>query len=293
MQKWGAGRVYFWGVNLKKATNMAEMNEQNPQGAQAVDAGVGAPAESPSSTPTPTTSEGPSKRDAFRSRVGSRYSDLDVNDEDAYYDRMAQMMDEYEGYEKSSQRMRDAVSKSPAMAEMLRAAQQQDDFDPIVWMTENRGLDLDALRDDPEYAQKLADAHAKYIERDAQSKQIVSDMEANMPQSIEAVQAKASELGLSEEQTQEVVGRMYQIMEDLVHGKMDAELFAMLAKGASHDADVAAAHEEGQAQGLSTKIDEHLRTDAGRSPKPQGRQGAVAEARPRRPSNNPFAHEEV
>lgn len=264
--------------HILKVIDMAEeLEKQAPQGQEA-----GAAGQEMQATP--------SKRDAFRSRVGARYSDLNLDDEDAYYDRMGQMMDEYEGYEKNSQRMRDAVGKSPAMAEMLRAAQQQDDFDPLLWMAENRGLDLDALRDDPEYAQKLADAHAKYMERDAASKKIVEDMAANMPGSVEAITAKAAELGLDEAKTQEIVGQMYQIMEDLVHGKMDVALFEMLAKGASHDADVAQAHEEGQVQGLSTRIDEHLRSGAGREPKPQGRQLARTEAKPQTGGRNPFEH---
>ena len=264
--------------HILKVIDMAEeLENKAPQGQEA-----GAAGQEMQATP--------SKRDAFRSRVGARYSDLNLDDEDAYYDRMGQMMDEYEGYEKNSQRMRDAVGKSPAMAEMLRAAQQQDDFDPLLWMAENRGLDLDALRDDPEYAQKLADAHAKYMERDAASKKIVEDMAANMPGSVEAITAKAAELGLDEAKTQEIVGQMYQIMEDLVHGKMDVALFEMLAKGASHDADVAQAHEEGQVQGLSTRIDEHLRSGAGREPKPQGRQLARTEAKPQTGGRNPFEH---
>lgn len=261
----------------------------NPQETEA------APAESAAASPatsSPTSTATPSARDAFRSRVSSRYQDLDLDDEDAYYGRMGQMMDEYEGYEQSSKRMRDAVAKSPAMAEMLRAAQQQDDFDPILWLAENRGLDLEALRDDPEYASKLAENHAKYIERDAAGKKIAEDMEANLPGSIEAVKAKASELGISDEQAQETVGKMYQIMEDLIHGKVDADLFAMLAKGANHDSDVEQAREEGQAAGLSTRIDEHLRKGAGRQPKPAGRQSAASEPKPQQRPRNPFAHED-
>lgn len=285
---------------------MAEMTE-NPTGVAEATAspevannttpsegGASASTES-SSTPPPSASpseSAPSKRDAFRSRVGSRYKDLNLDDEDAYYDQMGRMMDEYEGYEKSSARMRESIAKSPAMAEMVRAAGQQDDFDPITWLVENRGLDLDALRDDPEYAQKLADAHAKYMERDAASKQIAEDMTANMPASVDAIRAKAQELGLSEEQTEATVGQMYQIMDDLIHGKMDTNLFAMLAKGASHDADVAQARDEGQAAGLSTKIDERLRRDAGRTPKPVGRQSAAGEPKPKVENRNPFAHEE-
>lgn len=269
---------------------MAENNLKNPQ--QGTE-GIAAPAaEAPTSSTTPATSAIPSKRDAFRSRVGSRYKDLNMDDEDAYYDQMGKMMDEYEGYESSSRRMRDAVGKSPAMAEMLRAAQQQDDFDPIVWLVENRGFDLDALKDDPAYAQKVADAHAKYVERDAEGRKIAEEMAANMPASVEAVKAKAAEIGLDEAKVEEVVGHMYQIMDDLVHGIIDPEIFAMLAKGASHDADVAQAREEGQAAGLSTRIDEHLRSGAGRTPTPSGRQRATSEATPKRGPRNPFAHED-
>lgn len=270
---------------------MEEEKTLNPQETGAAPAETAAASPATSSSPTGTAA--PSARDAFRSRVSSRYQDLDLDDEDAYYGRMGQMMDEYEGYERSSKRMRDAVAKSPAMADMLRAAQQQDDFDPILWLTENRGLDLEALRDDPEYAGKLADAHAKYIENDAAGKKIAEDMEANLPGSVEAVRAKAEELGLSDEQAQETVGKMYQIMEDLIHGKIDADLFAMLAKGVSHDDDVAQAREEGQAAGLSTRIDEHLRKGAGRQPKPSGRQGAASEPRPQQRPRNPFAHEDI
>lgn len=275
----------FVAPNFKITNSMAENVSTTPTGQEA-QAAQGAAPTSPSQPPAP------SKRDAFRSRVGSRYSDLNMDDEDAYYDRMNQMMDEYEGYEKGSQRMRAAVGKSPAMMEMIRAAQNQDDFDPIIWLVENRGLDLDALKDDPEYAQKVAESHAKYMERDAESKAIVEAMTANMPGSVTAVKEKAKELGLDEKATEELVGKMYQIMDDLVHGKIDPELFATLAKGEKHDEDVQQAHEEGQAAGLSTKIDEHLRSGAGREPKPQGRQGASREPEQKPKSRNPFEHED-
>lgn len=96
----------------------------------------------------------PSKRDAFRGRISQRYPELDMEDEDAYYDRMNATMDEYEGYESNSRRLRESMERSPAMAEMMLAAREQDDFDPVVWMVMNKGLDLQALQDDPEYAEK-------------------------------------------------------------------------------------------------------------------------------------------
>lgn len=272
-------------------TGVAEATT-SPEVDTAAESNTSAPDESASTPTTPASPSepAPSKRDAFRSRVGSRYKDLNLDDEDAYYDQMGKMMDEYEGYEKSSARMRASIAKSPAMSEMVRAAGQQEDFDPLIWLTENRGLDLDALRDDPDYAQKLAEAHSRYLERDAEAKKIADDMAANMPASVDAIRAKAQELGLSDEEAEAGVGQMYQIMDDLIHGKMNPDLFAMVVKGAKHDKDVAQARDEGQAAGLSTKIDEKLRKDAGRTPKPVGRQMAAGEAKPKVESNNPFAH---
>jgi len=207
-----------------------------------------------------TAEPAPSKKDAFRGRMSQRYPDLNMDDEDAYYDQMGKTMDEYEGYEKNSQRLRESMSKSPAMAEMLLAARDQEDFDPVVWMVQNKGLDLQELQNDPEYATKLADAHSTYMEKMAKSDEIDNAMAENMPKSIEAINAKAQELGLSPEQTEEVVGKMYQTMDDLVHGIIDPEIFAMLAKGSTYDKDVADARDEGMAEGLDKNINDKLRT---------------------------------
>lgn len=202
----------------------------------------------------------PSKRDAFRSRIGQRYPDLNLDDEDAYYDQMGRTLDEYEGYETNSRRLRESMEKSPAMAEMLIAAREQDDFDPVVWMVQNKGLDLQAVQDDPDYAQKLADAHSAYLERRAKSDEIEAAMSENMPKSVEAIRAKAAELGLDDEKAAEIVGQMYQTMDDMVHGILNPDVFVLLAKGSTHDTDVSQARDEGKAEGLNQRIDDKLRT---------------------------------
>lgn len=223
-----------------------------------------------------------SKRDAFRGRMSQRYPDLNMEDEDAYYDQMGKAFDEYEGYENSSRRLRESMTKSPAMAEMLLAAREQEDFDPVVWMVQQKGLDLQALQDDPEYAKKLSDAHAAYLEKRAKSDEIENAMQENMPKSIEAIRAKASEMGLSDEQAEEVVGQMYQTMDDMVHGILNPEIFALLAKGGSHDEDVAQAHDEGMAEGLNQKVDDKLRTLEAQKEHVGGSQAPIRRPEPNR-----------
>lgn len=249
-------------------------------------------AETEKITPEVTETAPPSKRDAFRGRISQRYPDLNMEDEDAYYDRMNATMDEYEGYESNSKRLRESMERSPAMAEMMMAARDQEDFDPVVWMVMNKGLDLQALQDDPEYAEKLAAAHADYLAKSSKGAEIESAMQENMPNSVEAVRAKAQELGLSDKQAEEIVGKMYQNMDDLVHGIISPEIFELFAKGESHDADVTAAREEGMAQGLNTKVDDKLRTLEKSSEHIAGAQVPVKAAVPKKKQDNMFLDED-
>lgn len=227
------------------------------------------------------------KRDLYRERISKRYPDLNLEDEDAYYDRHNSIMDEYEGYEENTRKMRDRLSKSPVFSEMIVASSQSEDFDPIIWMVEEKGLDLDALRDDPDYAQKLADAHSSYLEKKSKSEEMERQVAENMPASVEAIKKKASEMGLTDEQAAEVVGEMYRVMDDLVVGIISPEIFELLAKGKNYDTAVKDAHDVGVAEGLDKKVDDKLRTLPTGTERVGGRQATVT---PKREVevNNPF-----
>lgn len=233
-----------------------------------------------------------SKKDTFRERFASRYPSLNMDDEEEYYGRMGQLLDEFEGYEGNSRKMRESMSKSPVFAELMVAARDQDDFDPIVWMVQNKGLDLQALANDPEYSGKLADAHNSYLEKLAKQDEIEKQMAENMPASVEAVRAKAAEMGLSEQQAEEVIGNLYKIMDDLIVGKIDPAYFEMVAKGMNYNSAVETAREEGVATGLNTKVEDKLRDMSGQRERPSGRQASVSERRPVPKARNPFRAEE-
>lgn len=229
-----------------------------------------------------------SKKDTFRERFLKRYPDLNMEDEESYYGGANQLMDEFEGYETNSKKMRESISKSPVFAELMAAAREQDDFDPIVWMVQNKGLDLKALSEDSDYAQKLADAHNSYLEKMSKQDEIEKQMAENMPISIEAIRAKAQEMGLSDEQAEETIGRLYQIMDDLIVGKIDPTHFEMVAKGMNYNAAIEEAREEGMAAGISTKVEDKLRDLSGKNAAPRGSQRSVQEPKPKKEERNPF-----
>lgn len=229
-----------------------------------------------------------SKKDTFRERFQGRYPDVNVDNEDDYYGAANQMLDDYELFENNSRNMRDRMMKSPVFAEMIVAAGKQDDFDPVVWMVENKGLDLQALQDDPDYSKKLADAHNTYIEKRAKQDEIEKQMAENMPASIEAVRSKAAEMGLTDEQAEKVIGQMYQVMDDLIVGKIDPSMFELMAKGMNFDTAVQDAKAEGIAEGLGTKIDDKLVDLNNKRPRAGGSQRPARERRPAPEVNNPF-----
>lgn len=248
-----------------------------------------APEQAAAPTSEAPTEEAPqmSKRDAFRQRISSQNPDLNMDDEDAYYDHMGKTMDEYEGYKKNSQRLRDSMSKSPAMAEMLLAAREQEDFDPVVWMVEQRGLDLEAAMSDPEYADKIAKARAEYQKRESNGKALIEDMKSNLPNTLAEQRSALEEAGLGE-QYDDIVGRIFQLADDISHGKWDTQVGVLLAKGGQFDGAVNDAREAGVAEGLQTKVDDKLRKLSDQQEYVSGTQTPPTPATPKRENKNMF-----
>lgn len=228
------------------------------------------------------------KREAFRRRMAEREPNLNLDDEDAYYGYMDDMVTEYDEYRTSSDAMRKNMDHSPALAEMFMAAREEESFDPVLWMVRNKGLDLDALRDDPDYAEKVTEAHNEWLAKRAKSDEINEQAAANMPKSIEAIKAKAAEMGLTDEQVDEIVGEIYQMGNDLTLGIIPVNIFEMLAKGKTHDADVEEAREVGIAQGLETKVNDKLRTMPRTTEQVRGRQMPAREPKPKEEEKHMF-----
>lgn len=227
----------------------------------------------------------PSKRDMFRERFSKRYPDTNMDDEDAYYDAAMKHMDSFEQQEGFINRMREGTDKSPLFTEIIMAAGQSEDFDPLVWFIE-QGVDLDAIANDPAYAEKIGEARKKQLKMREVQEGIDREAAENTPKSIQAILQRAEALGLSDEQTEEIITSMYQMMDDMIHGKISLEMFELLAKGKNADRAVEEAREEGKAEGLNTKVNDKLRKLP--TPTAKGRQTPIKEAVPVNKPRNPF-----
>jgi hypothetical protein len=230
----------------------------------------------------------PSSRDRFRERYASRLPDVNMDDEESYYGGANSMLDELEGYEASSASLKELMDRSPYFSRMLVEAGKQENFDPVVFLIQEGLLDLDAMQADKDYAKKIAQAQTDWLEKKTKSEELDAQAEANFPQSMEAIKSKAESMGLSEEQTQEVVNDMFTIFDDMLIGKVSTDLFEMLAKGKNYDTAVAEAREEGVAEGLDTKVKETLRKMPKQSERNGGRQAPIKEKTPVKKEDNMF-----
>lgn len=230
------------------------------------------------------------KKDAFRERFAGRYPDVDMNNEDAYYDQAGKMMDEYEGFEKRAGILKENISKSPLMQDLVLASQEAENFDPIVWLAENRGLDLKALTEDGEYVKKLAEAGQKHVDAVSKGGEIKKQRETNLPESIKACMDAAKGAGISDEEAQNTIGMMFDIMDDLIIGKINPQVFLQLAKGGNYDTAVEGAKAEGMQQGLETNVKDKLRKMPAVPTTQMGSQAPVKEpkAMPKPKKRNPF-----
>ena len=236
-----------------------------------------------SAAPAPEESaadSAPSARERFRSRIAEDYPDLDIDDEDAYYENANQRYDELKGLKDNVRNFREALSldsdKTGLFNDMIAKAAEQKDFDPVVYLVEN-GVDIQEAMSDPDYARKIGEARQKYLDEVNEGESLSSAFEENAPKSMEEIDRYCSENGVSAEQKSEIIGKMYDIVDNLVIGKMPVELFEFCRNGLTHDSDVDEAKEAGKAEGKSQKVSQKLRKLGG-GDRVSGRQAPVGDA---------------
>jgi DNA-binding helix-hairpin-helix protein with protein kinase domain len=170
---------------------------------------------------------------------------------------------------------------------MVAASKGDENWNPFKWAVEEKGLDLKALADDPEYAETFANAQREHLKKVAEGEAMKKEAAENYQKSLEAIDAWAAENGVSDEQKNAAWVKVEQMLNDANVGKVPVEVFALLVNGGKHDADVAAAAEEGYREGLGKNVEDKLR----RIPKPEkvvGRQVAEPQPKPKPKNNNPF-----
>lgn len=211
-----------------------------------------------------------SRRDAFRERLGQKYPDMDMDDEEAFYGRINDDYDDYEnrmsGYETElgqykdrEKQLSDMFIKQPKSAWFL--SQWRKNGDPLVELIKIYGqTDFKAALDDPANIEKIAQANQEFADRMAEENRLADEYEKNLTESLAAIDRYQKENNISDEQIGNAMNFLQEIAMNMIVGKVPVEVVEMAMNAINYDKDMEMAGAEGEVRGRNQKIQEQLRT---------------------------------
>lgn len=212
-----------------------------------------------------------SARDRYRSRYQEKFPDMNLDDEEAFYNQANANLDELEGFRESNRQLGEAFDKAPLLAGMVLAAKEGEN--PFTFLAENIGPDMDIreLAANPDFDKKMGEALAKYQERQAQRAKEEEEMGTNMQATFEALKEVQQEKGMSDEETLALFKKMFGeadedgnvadpgIIGNASMGIVPKEVWEAVLKAQNYDNDLASATEKARATALNEKIQNQKR----------------------------------
>ena len=242
----------------------------------------------------------PSARENLLSRARERYPDRNFADigaapaegtadlDEAINDMLTDFTTKQAAYDENNNKLRDLLISDPSAAEFVQ--KWVETGDPRTALVETFG---DELGMSEEGQQKFKDQLAGWRERKSANDALEAEAQTNWENSLQALEDWGGAKNLSLEQKRDVMLRLLAIVFNGMENKFSAEDFDLALNAINHDSDVATAREEGEVAGRNERIAAARRDRAAAGsmpPAPTGRQGgAMAEPKPARTSNSPWA----
>ena len=145
--------------------------------------------------------------------------------------------------------MSDMMSADPRSAVFLQA--MRGGKNPFVELVRNFGDDMVDYLSDPDNADEVASAQEDYVKRVSEGNKLSAEYEKNMEESLKVFAQMDKEYG--EEVTDELVGKLMIVANDVIRGKFTKETLDMFRLAQNHDQDVADAAHEGEVRGKNSK----------------------------------------
>lgn len=203
-----------------------------------------------------------SRRDQFGERLKQKYPEREYADDDALFGQINDDYDEYDsqlsGYRERESRLTDMFTKDPQSAQFITDMAQGKD--PWATLINRIGIDgVKEMLDDPAKMEEFSRSNKEYVDRMAKQKGLEEEWEKNMRTTLAMLEQKQQEHGLSDEEIDAAADWIKEVTNDAVIGIIKPETIEMALKAINHDADIAAASEEGEIRGKNAKAEAKLR----------------------------------
>ena len=195
-------------------------------------------------------------RDKYASMFAEDNPDVDFEDKEARYGRMAEEREKYRNYRESGKKLSGILDKHRWVGAML----MDDEENPLVWMAKN-GIDIKAALDDPEVLQKVTDAFDEWKKAQAEGEAAEAAKDEAIAKSVEELDALQAEVGLSDEQK----NRMFEYFWDEVwlpawRGEVSKDVWTAIMHAMNYEKDMTNAREEAAMQARNEKHTNKLKT---------------------------------
>ena len=241
-----------------------------------------------------------SARERYRGRYSEAYPDMNLDDEEAFYNQANANLDELEGFRKSNKELGEAMDKAPILAGLVLAAKEGQN--PYAYLVENMGPDMDIrdLAENPEFATQMGEALKKWQEKQEKAASKKKEIGENMAKSIQTLKEYQTEKGMSDEECVKMLADFFgdydeqgqpvekaSFMQNASNGIVTKGMWEALFNARHYADDIASATEQARATALNEKVQNGLKNfDAGvpnlsgggaaRETKPKKRAGGFA-----------------
>ena len=225
-------------------------------------------------------------RAAYAKMFAEDNPDVDFEDKEARYGRMAEERENYRALSKSGKGLSEALDKNRWLGAMFQDLAENPDKDPISWMYDN-GIDVQKAMEDEEYRKGVAEALAKQQQKQVEGEEAAKKKDENIERSANELDALSRELGLSDEQCDRMWMHLFQ---DVIVPGMDGEVtkdtWKMVHHALNYDQDIASAREEAGMQARNEKHANKVKTfDEEDKIPPSFNQGRSQKAAPSKKKN--------
>lgn len=188
-----------------------------------------------------------------------RYPDGNFDDEESYYgmldDDYNSFEDERTKREDADKRINELFTGNPRFASFFMDTAEGES--PVVAFIRHFGKEALELTDDEESIRKITEEDANYRSKVEESKRISDEQQANLEKSQSVFDAFQEEHGLSDDEMSSIIDNLCNRACSIFMGIFQKEDLVAEMNSINHDADVDAAHKEGEAKGRNAKISEN------------------------------------
>lgn len=206
-------------------------------------------------------------RDAYSKMFSEDNPDVDFEDKEARYGRLAEERKNYRSLRESGRGLTKALDKNRWLGALFLDLAKNPDKNPLVWLVEN-GIDVKGALDDPEIMSQVDEAFKQWQQKQVDGEAADNAQKESIAISWQDLESLGDELGLSEEQRNRMWDHFWEdVFGPAFDGKVSKDTWKALLHAMNYDDDIKNAREESAMQARNEKFENKVKTfDEGKVP---------------------------